>query len=354
MVVGLLGNESSDSNRFTLVTPKSENDVRLQATLDNQNPTGLPVGAVRLALYESEEIMERLKSDCLECMMGRHLTKFPDHTPEEKRVEYMQKLFTLFANAPVTYSAPVLTREINRLQAEMFGTTNEYGEIKKHFNEIMMGYSDMVKEKIASADDSLKLACQYAMVGNYIDFGAMKNVDQDYLTTLLENAQKTNVDENEYLHMKNDLENGKRMVFITDNCGEVVMDKILIETIQQLYPDLDITVIVRGEEVLNDATMTDAEQIGLTKIVKVIGNGTEIAGTVLDEISEEALTAIDKADLVIAKGQGNFETMRNCKRNVYYLFLCKCNMFAKDFNVEKFTGMLVNDYTWSKAKGYID
>lgn len=287
--------------------------------------------------------MERLKSDCLECLMGRHLTKFPEDAPEEKRVEYMQKLFTLFANAPVTYSAPVLTREINRLQAEMFGTTNEYGKIKKHFNEIMMGYTDMVKKNVAASADPLKLACQYAMVGNYIDFGAMKNVDPDYLTELLENAHETNVDEEEYQSMKKDLESAKRMVLITDNCGEVVMDKILIETLKELYKSLDITVIVRGKEVLNDATMTDAEQVGLTDIVRVIGNGTEIAGTVFDEISEEALEVIDNADVVLAKGQGNFETMRNCHRNVYYLFLCKCNMFAKDFNVDKFTGMLVRD-----------
>lgn len=297
--------------------------------------------------------MERLKSDCLECLMGRHLTKFPEDTSEEKRVEYMQKLFTLFANAPVTYSAPVLTREINMLQAEMFGTTNEYGEIKKHFNEIMMEYADMVKNNIAASDDPLKLACQYAMVGNYIDFGAMKNVDPDYLTELLENAHETNVDEEEYKSMKKDFASAKRMALITDNCGEVVMDKILVETINELYPGLDITVIVRGKEVLNDATMTDAEQIGLTDIVKVIGNGTEIAGTVFDEISEEALEVIDNADVILAKGQGNFETMRNCHRNVYYLFLCKCNMFAKDFNVDKFTGMLVNDHTWAKAKGYV-
>ena len=142
--------------------------------------------------------MERLKSDCLECLMGRHLTKFPADTSEEKRVEYMQKLFTLFANAPVTYSAPVLSREINRLQAEMFGTANEYGEIKNHFNEVMMGYEDMVRKRISESDNPLKLACQFAMVGNYIDFGAMKNVDQDYLTELLENAHETNVDEEEF------------------------------------------------------------------------------------------------------------------------------------------------------------
>lgn len=297
--------------------------------------------------------MNRLKSDCLQCLMGRHLSKFPEDTPEDKRVEYMQKLFRIFANAEKTISAPVLTREINHLQAEMFGTENEYAEIKRHFNEIMMGYENKVREKISSSDNPLKLACQYAMVGNYIDFGAMKNVDEKYLDELLDHAHLTNVDMNEFSHMVRDLETGSKMVLITDNCGEVVMDKLLIETIQKLYPKIDITVIVRGAEVLNDATMADALQVGLTDLVNVIGNGTEIAGTFFEELSSEAMDTINHADLILAKGQGNFETMRNCKRNVYYLFLCKCDMFAKDFGVEKFTGMLVNDHTWAEAKGLV-
>lgn len=298
--------------------------------------------------------MDRLKSDCLQCLMGRHLDKFPEDTLEDKRTEYMQRLFDLFAKAPKTISAPVLSRDINHLQEEMFGAVNEYGDIKRHFNEVMMGYEDKVRENIMNSSEPLKLACQYAMVGNYIDFGAMKNVDENYLNQLLENAHNTHIDMEEYAHMVKDMEQGKRLVLITDNCGEVVMDKLLIETVQRLYPHLDITVIVRGEEVLNDATLMDARQIGLTDMVKVIGNGSEIAGTFFEELGEEALETIDQADLILAKGQGNFETMRNCRRNVYYLFLCKCNMFARDFGVEKFTGMLVNDRTWARAKGLID
>ncbi len=297
--------------------------------------------------------MNRLRSDCMTCLMSRHLTKFPADTPEEKQVEYMRRLFDLFANAPLTLSAPVLSRDIVAIQEEMFGSENEYGEIKRHFNEVMMGYEEMVRDRITSSPDPLKLAVQYAMVGNYIDFGAMKNVDENYLNELLCSADSTNVDPEEYEHMVHDLATGKKMAFITDNCGEVVMDKILIETIKKLYPHLDITVMVRGEEVLNDATIVDAKQIGLTDIVKVIGNGTAIAGTHIEEMSGEPLKLLDESDVILAKGQGNFETMRNCRRNVYYLFLCKCNMFAKDFGVEKFTGILVNDRTWSASQGLI-
>lgn len=297
--------------------------------------------------------MNKLKPDCMSCLISRHLTKFPNDTPEEKQVEYMQRLFKLFAEAPLTLSAPVLSRDIETIRQEMFGSENEYSEIKKHFNEVMMGYENQVRENISSSSDPLKLAIQYAMVGNYIDFGAMKNVDENYLNKLLCNANQTEVNPEEYKNMIHDLETGEKMVFITDNCGEIVMDKILIETIQKFYPHLDITIMVRGEEVLNDATMIDAEQIRLTDIVKVIGNGTAIAGTHLEEMSGTPLKILEEADVLLAKGQGNFETMRNCKMNVYYLFLCKCDMFAKDFGVEKFTGMLINDHTWSTSQGLI-
>ena len=117
----------------------------------------------------------------------------------------------------------------------------------------------------------------------------------------------------------------------------------MIEEIIRQNPELHITVIVRGEEVLNDATMVDAEQIGLTSIVKVIGNGSGIAGTSMRDISKEASDLMEQADVLIAKGQGNYETLQQCGLNIYYLFLCKCMMFANRFQVPQFTGMLMND-----------
>ena len=100
---------------------------------------------------------------------------------------------------------------------------------------------------------------------------------------------------------------------------------------------------MRGQEILNDATMRDAEQIGLTDMVPVIGNGSGIAGTFMKDISRESKELMENADVLIAKGQGNFETLQLCGLNIYYLFLCKCEMFARRFQVPQFTGILVNE-----------
>ena len=287
--------------------------------------------------------MERLRSECITCLLKNQLSKVPEGITEEEKIEYLQKMFSILAAVPRTMSAPEIVSEINELKRDMFQIEDEFGEIKRHFNQVMMEYEEEIGKKIRSAEDPLKLALQYAMVGNYIDFGAMQNVDEKYLTDLLGNASEINVDGEQYSMLKDDLTKGENFVLLTDNCGEVVMDKLLISEIKREFPNLQITVLVRGKEVLNDATMMDAEQIGLTDIVEVKGNGSGIAGTCLEKISDEARSLIDRADVIIAKGQGNFETLRGCGLNVYYAFLCKCDMFAGVFNVERFTGMLVND-----------
>ena len=189
----------------------------------------------------------------------------------------------------------------------------------------------------------LEQAIMYAMLGNYIDFGAMAKVDEETLNQMLDNTQSIRFEKEELENLRNDLAMAKKVVFLTDNCGEIVFDKLLIKTMSILYPNITIDAIVRGKPVLNDATMDDAKQVGLDLLVNVLDNGTDIAGTCLHKISELAKEKIEQADVVIAKGQGNFETMRYCKKNVYYLFLCKCKLFAERFGVPLYSGMLVND-----------
>ena len=155
--------------------------------------------------------------------------------------------------------------------------------------------------------------------------------------------ERFEVDQKQYEELTMELEKAKKLVYLTDNCGEIVMDKLLIKQIKNKYPDLDITVMVRGAEVINDATIEDAKQVGLNEIVKVIPNGSDIAGTWIEEISEEAKKELDEADIIISKGQGNFETLRKCGKNIYYIFLCKCDLFANIFQVPKLTGMLINE-----------
>ncbi len=287
--------------------------------------------------------VKRLHYECLSCMTRIHLDKYPKNATDDQKVKYMQRVLKVLAEAPDRYGAPVIVRTINEIQDEMFGMKQDYAEIRKHYNQIMLDHEEQVNGKLAESADPVKTGIQYAMIGNYIDFGARINVNEEQLTELLNDSDRFVIDERHYSELTEDLKRAQKLVYLTDNCGEIVMDKLLIREIKKKYPDLKVTVLVRGAEVINDATMEDAMQVGLTELVEVIPNGSDIAGTWLEEISEEAKAVLEEADVIISKGQGNFETLRKCGKNIYYIFLCKCDLFANNFQVPKLTGMLINE-----------
>ena len=285
----------------------------------------------------------RLTSACLSCLTRGQLGKHPENISEEQQIVFKQKVLQILASAAENESAPMLVHKIDKVRVEMFGSNTDYSEIKHYFNEYVMKKQERIEAEIAESDDNFMRALQYSMTGNYIDFGAMENVSEEKFEELLTNAKFISLDAEEYNNLKNDLDTARSLVFLHDNCGEIVFDHVLIKTLKKLYPNLHITSMVRGVPVLNDATMEDANQIGLTDTVEVMGNGSTIAGTCLEEVSEEALKVIQNADVIIAKGQGNFETLFGCGLNVYYLFMCKCHLFANRFQKKLYEGMLIND-----------
>lgn len=262
---------------------------------------------------------------------------------EEQKICYFQKILEMIAKADPTVSAPEIVAEVVSLQKQMFGKCEDYSELKKYYNGLMSSLCPELSKKIETSPSPLRLAAGYSMLGNYIDFGAMDSVDEKELNSLLETANDVKIDEIEFANLKRDLSTARNLVFLTDNCGEIALDKLFMTEILKEYPNLSLKIIVRGTPVLNDATVEDALQVGLDSIAEIVSNGSDIAGTCLSKISDNAKTYIDNADLIIAKGQGNFETLRYCGKNVYYMFLCKCQMFADRFNVPRFTPMLLND-----------
>ena len=268
--------------------------------------------------------------------------------PEETKSAFMKELCALIANAPEDATTPVIVAEIRVLIQKYFDITDSYEAEKKHYNKLMLDSEDVLEQMIASADEPLKEALRLARIGNYIDFGALNEVNEKTLAELFAESENDTVDETEWAALKEDLQKAKTLVYLTDNCGEIVADKLFIEEIKKAYPQLAITVIVRGQDVLNDATMEDAKAVGLTEIAKVIGNGSAIAGNSLGYISAEAEELIRTADVVISKGQGNFESLNGCGLNIYYLFLCKCDWFVRRFKMKRLAGILINDRNLEK------
>ena len=285
----------------------------------------------------------KLNPFCLCCILNKQEKLIRSYPDMEKKTEYMKKLMALIANTKETDCAPSLSIDIQKLYSSFWNCPAEdYTEVKKDFNRFMLDIEHTLEEKIRSSADPLEKALLYARIGNYIDFAALSNVNQETALTLLENNSDS-LDQEEYSIFLKELNSAKRLVYITDNCGEIVLDKLAIKILKETYPDLDITILVRGYPVINDATMEDAEEIGLTDLVKVIDNGSNVAGTWIPGINQTARELLENADMIIAKGQGNFETMNDCGLNVYYLFLCKCDLFQRRFHAQNLQGMFLNE-----------
>lgn len=285
----------------------------------------------------------RWNSYCTQCLLKKHLTNYPDTATEEERLTYIRRLFSILTDIAPGESSPVVVNRILTLQKEMFDQFVDYTDIKKHFNQLMLEQEDWIYADISSAPDPIRRAVQYVMKGNYIDFGVLSDVNSEKLMELLSQAKAQAIDDQIFEELIRDLTSAKNMVLLTDNCGEIVLDKLLVRTIMSQFPDLQIHVIVRGGHALNDATMEDACQVGLPDLVEVIGNGTCLQGTYLPDISKEARDLLEQADVILSKGQGNFESLQYCGLNIYYLFLCKCDLFTKRFHTHLYNGILTND-----------
>ena len=286
----------------------------------------------------------KVSAECMHCLVKRQADNIKKYPDEEKKAEYLGKVLGIIANGAAEEPAPVLLSHIGRLHEAYFGKPFSFEELKKGYNTMMMEKEAEIRQKISEASDPLALALRFSQIGNFIDFGAMDSVDDGKLMEFMEQAETLPLSEDTYAKFTENLKTAKKLVYMTDNCGEIVLDKLLLETIAGIAPHVEKTIIVRGEPVLNDATMEDALQVGIDSCGKVIPNGTNIAGTYIPWLSAEAKLAMDEADMLIAKGQGNFESLHGCGRNIYYLFLCKCQWFMERFGLPQYSGVFINEF----------
>lgn len=296
-----------------------------------------------LLLQKEPVWIMKINAFCMSCLVqaqARRIQKFQD---EEKKACYMREVLHMIAESDPKWSAPALLEPISKLYEKYWGMQNDLEEEKRTFNELLLSMEGDLEQKIRSRKDPLEAALCLARLGNYIDFSALGEVSAEKLLELLAQAEQETLDTAEYRHFCKDLKDGKHLVYLTDNCGEIVLDKILIKLLREQYPQLMIEVLVRGVAVTNDATVEDARYVGLTEVAPVFGNGSGIAGTELTHISKEAKEKLEQADLILSKGQGNFETLHTCGLNIYYLFLCKCDWFMQRFHAEHLKGMFVNE-----------
>ena len=287
--------------------------------------------------------MRLLDSECIRCLLNKYMDNIPETASEEAKVAYIKRLLFIVLEADENTSAPEAVELVMKAREEIFGLRDDYTKEKTYYNEKMLSMESEISRIVNTSPDPFYTAVGFSFAGNYIDFGTVQGVQEDKLMEILEKASRFEFSVRELENLRRDCLAAKRIVFLLDNCGEIVMDKILMKIIKKMNDAAEITAIVRGAPVLNDCTLEDAKQVNIDSLAKVIDNGTAIAGTCLERITDEARQAIEEADVIISKGQGNFETLSGSGRNVYYLFLCKCHKFSVRFGVPGMSAMLLND-----------
>ena len=278
----------------------------------------------------------RINESCAACLYDKQLHRTDDAV-------YLGEVRRLIDTRRETDTAPYLVYLFDRAYEERFGKRASYRKIKKQYNDLALSMEEAVREKIEVSNEPLETALLCARIGNYIDFGAMNHVDEQTFLRLFENAKAGEPDTAVMKSLFRQCESAESFLLVADNCGEIVLDKLFLTELRRRFPKLDISVMVRGGEVLNDATMEDAEYVGLTQTARVISSGSAAAGTIYSMLSAEARQALDSADVILAKGQGNYESLSHQGRHIFYSFLCKCELFTERFSVPPLTGMLVEE-----------
>ena len=284
-----------------------------------------------------------IDTQCLLCHLRRNLETVRPLGTEEQAMAFAKDLMRLYLEAPEGVSSPWFNPQTSDLMLKHYGLPLDRMKAEKELsNRFVLERMDLIRDKVQSAADPVFAGLQFSILGNYLDFAALQGqVSFEKLEQMLDTAFDLELDREVYADFCKELETGKKLLYLTDNAGEIGFDRIFAEEIARKYPHLEITFCVRGEIIINDATRADAEAVGIP--FPVIDNGNRVPGTQIDLLGKEAQEALNAADVILAKGMANCETMFGCGYNVYYAFLVKCQRFVERFQKPMLTPMLVKE-----------
>ena len=273
-----------------------------------------------------------LDKECKGCLYGSQMKKVESTQSDTAKLQrFRDGVRTLCDNPPPHYCAPLLMRDIDSLHREIFGAGIDYSREKSLFNRALLALEQKLYAEICASPDPICTALKFAMSANYIDFARMSNLDEGAVDYVVSAAERAKPEKAVLECFKQKLKSAEKLCVLHDNCGEIVMDKILIRVIKDLYPNIKVVSVVRGKPIINDVTEYDAEEVGLGEYAEVIGNGTNVPATYLKEVSPRVLKEMEEADVILSKGLGNLETLYGEGYEIFYAFNCKCKHISERF-----------------------
>jgi uncharacterized protein with ATP-grasp and redox domains len=285
-------------------------------------------------------------AECTTCLQrqGADISRLLPAGPARRAL--LEDVARIGYQADLTRPPVLVAQAIHRRLRELAGDTDPYLDTKRAFNTLVLGLVPELRSMIRNAPDPLRMTTRLAIAANVIDLGPNAALTPADALAALRGVldQPFREDWEAFVAA---LARARQILYLADNAGEIVVDRLLVEAIG---PD-KVTVVVRGGPVINDATIDDARQVGLDTLVQVIDNGSDAPGTVLEECSEAFRERFEAADLVVAKGQGNFESLSEVKRPMFFLFKVKCPAVATHAGLPLGTHALIEAARWQEAGG---
>lgn len=269
--------------------------------------------------------------DCIPCFMRQalHSARLITDDPTVHE-QVMRKTLELAATMDLRQCPPAMAQKIHRFIREITGQPDPYRDLKQYHNQFGLALYHKWKPAVLESNDPVESAIKLAIAGNIIDLGVKSQIADAEIEATIENAYSSPLDKHILEQFKKQVNQAQKILYLPDNAGEIAFDRLLIE----MLPTEKITLAIKGSPAINDATKDDAQSVGLTRIVNVIDNGSDGPGTLLHDCSATFLEHFNTADLVISKGQGNYESLSDVDKNIFFILKAKCSVIADHLNCQ--------------------
>lgn len=267
----------------------------------------------------------KIGMECVPCFVRQafEAVNLVTDDPKAKERILKQVLFRL-ANQSFDKTTPSVGADIHRIVRVLSGDSDPYREVKKDSNMMAQKLLPTMRELIKNSEDHFETAVRLAIAGNIIDSGQGEYISEQKISQAISQCLEQRIRKDSIKKLREEIEKAAKILYLGDNAGEVFFDRLLIEQLNG-HP---LTYAVRGAPIINDALKDDAKKAGLDTLVEVIDNGSDAPGTILEQCSEEFKERFRDADLVIAKGQGNYESLSDEERKIIFLLKVKCPVIA--------------------------
>lgn len=284
----------------------------------------------------------KINYQCLPCLVNQ-IVRVAEMTNAQNREDLFKKAFEYLSHMDFSKSNPEILGDSFKILKEHIKNEDPYKETRSYYNSAFLKMFNVFEKNIDQSPDPFEAAVKYAILGNIIDFGPMHNIEMEEVLKLFKDSDNLTLTVNHTKKLKDDIASAKSLLYLGDNCGEICLDKLLVKKIKEFNPDIHIYFGARGEPVVNDSIEEDAYFVGMDEFATIVSNGDGSAGTVLSRTSQEFNRIYEAADVVIAKGQANYESLSGQEgKNIYFMLMTKCSVIAENIGVPQKSLLCMN------------